>query len=156
MDTPIPRKIKWIWSNKGECGKSTFCKYMVINHEALVLCGSATNIKNGICKWMERNPNKEPKIIILDYPRSRKEDFISYAGLEEIKNGCFFSPKFEGGMCVYNTPHVIDLANSKPEFNEMSSDRFDVMNVDKKTLPLDHWLVDVIDNDESNILTYNS
>jgi len=134
---PIPREIDWVWSSEGQLGKSTFCKYMCVHHDALVLCGTATNIKNGIMKWMLTNPNKEPKIIILDYPRSSAEDFISYAGLEEIKNDCFFSPKFEGGMCIYNVPHVVVLANTPPDLEQMSEDRWTIEDL--------YWIVSRFD-----------
>lgn len=152
LEKPKKRIIRWIWSKMGKLGKSTFCKYMCIKHGALVLIGSANNIKNGICKWMEKNPGKEPGIIILDYPRSSDEkDFISYAGLEEIKNGCFFSPKFEGGMCIYNTPHVIVLANTAPDESKMSEDRWDIRNIDKKSVDLSNWIESEEDNDEINV-----
>ena len=96
---------------------------MCVKHNALILCGSAKDIKNGICEWMEKS-KKSPKIIILDYPKDNDCDYISYGGIEEIKNGCFFSPKFKGGMCFYNTPNVVILANQPPDTSRMFKDRF--------------------------------
>lgn len=123
------RKIYWFWEPTGKMGKSALCKYLCVRHGALMVCGSAKDMKCGIQKWMENNKGREPKIILIDLPRSIDTDYISYSGLEEIKNGCFFSPKFEGGMCLYNPPHVIVFANERPVEDKLSSDRWEIERV---------------------------
>ena len=127
---PYKRIVHWYWSSEGELGKSGLAKYLCVKHDAIILSGSATNMKNGIYQWMIKN-KKDPKIIVMDFPRETDIDYVSYAGIEEIKNGCFFSPKFEGGMCLYNTPHIIVLANAPPDEEKLSSDRWDIQDIEE-------------------------
>lgn len=81
-------------------------------------------MKQGICGIL-KDGGRPPKIIIIDIPRYNM-DYISYGGMEEIKNGCFFSSKYEGGMVLMNSPHVIVFANQPPDEGMMSKDRWKV------------------------------
>jgi hypothetical protein len=47
-----------------------------------------------------------PDPIIYDVPRTA-ENFVNYGVLEQVKNGLFFSSKYESEMAVFNPPHVI-------------------------------------------------
>lgn len=71
---------------------------------------------------------KPPDIIIYDYTRTQ-ESFISYQSIEEVKNGIFFSGKYEGKMIIYDSPWVIVFANYPPELQAMSSDRWIVKEI---------------------------
>ena len=64
---------------------------------------------------------------------------MSYIAIEGIKDGCFFSAKYEAGMCVYNPPHVMVFANKAPELTMLSSDRWVVKCLDK---PKDYQIFD--------------
>ncbi len=59
------------------------------------------------------------------------EDYVSYQALEEIKDGIFFSGKYEGGMKIFNSPHVICFANFSPAEHKLSGDRWVVEEVSK-------------------------
>lgn len=69
-----------------------------------------------------------PKTILMNIPRS-KTGFVSYTGIEEIKDMFFYSGKYEGGQVCGPQPHVIVMANAEPEFEKMSDDRWDVINI---------------------------
>lgn len=71
---------------------------------------------------------KQPEIVLLDIPRYNKE-FTNYGVLEELKNGMIYSGKYEGGLCVFRSPHVIVFSNSKPDKNIMSKDRWNIVNI---------------------------
>lgn len=118
---PDDRSIYWFWDEVGGIGKSALAKYLAIKKNALVLSGKAADMKYAICKMLEKN--EEPGIIIIDIPRSYK-NFLSYTGIEEIKNGCFFNTKYESQMCVFNAPHILVFANSEPNYEAMSKDRW--------------------------------
>jgi len=119
---PDDRSIHWIWEDVGNIGKSTFCKYLVIKHKAIILSGKASDMKNGIRGYIEENGDY-PELVVLDIPRT-SQDYLSYQGIEEIKNACFFSGKYEGGMVVGNNPHLICFANFRPEVSKLSKDRW--------------------------------
>lgn len=124
------RTINWFWEEEGGIGKSCFTKYLCAKHGALILAGKSADMKFGILKYIEKHNGIAPKIIIFDIPRSML-DYLSYTGLEEIKNGCFFSSKYECDMVLFNSPHVIVFANSEPDYEKMSSDKWNVVYIDK-------------------------
>jgi len=71
----------------------------------------------------------KPKVVIIDIPRT-SESFVSYGGIEKIKDGCFFSGKYESGMVLYDNPHVICFANFPPVSETMSADRWHIVKIE--------------------------
>ena len=126
---PVKRKIYWIWSRSGERGKSSMVRYMAMN-DALVCSGKAADMKYLIVKWKETHGDY-PEHVVFDVPRSM-ENFLSYQGIEEIKNGVFASTKYECEMVVMNQPNVYIFANFPPDMNNevMSQDRFVIWDVE--------------------------
>lgn len=115
---PDDRKIYWFWEERGGVGKSTFCKFLCARYDAMLLTGKANDMKYAIIQ------NKSfPRICIIDCPRSM-QDYISYPGIEEIKNGMFFCGKYESKQLIGNCPHVIVFANFEPEEDKLSRDRW--------------------------------
>lgn len=123
-----PRKIHWYYDYEGNTGKTQLSKYLVVKHKALILSGKSSDMKYGVISYMQKHNGIAPKIIIFDIPRCSKE-FISYQGIEEVKNGLFFSGKYESDMCVYNPPHVVCFANDVPDFTKLSRDRWEVTQI---------------------------
>ncbi len=122
QEIPDDRSINWYWETEGKTGKSSFTKYLCVHHGAIVLNGKATNCFNAVLEYMKTNNGNAPEIIIFDIPRSQA-DYISYQAIEKIKDGCFYSGKYEGGMCLFNPPHIICFANDYPNTSAMSQDR---------------------------------
>ena len=127
---PEKRTIHWFWDSGGGIGKTELCKYLVVTYapDILYVNGKATDMKYCISQFVE-NHKRGPKALLCDFPRTY-EQFVSYQGLEEIKNGIFFSGKYESGMCLYNTPHVICFANFPPRLPALSGDRWNVVSLD--------------------------
>lgn len=73
-----------------------------------------------------------PALIVYDVPRTTA-DFISYTALESLKNGCFFSGKYEGGQVLMPHPHVVVFANQRPDESKMSADRWKLYYIDSAT-----------------------
>ena len=69
-----------------------------------------------------------PSLIVFDVPRTQ-ENFLSYQGIEEIKNGCFCNTKYECEMVLMDFPHVIVMANFEPNRRLMSEDRWNIVNL---------------------------
>jgi len=130
---PDPRKIHWYWSAQGARGKSSMVKYLAIKHGALICSGKASDMKYMIVKQNEKK-GVYPELVVFDVPRSSAQ-YLSYTGIEEIKNGVFASTKYDCEMVIMNHPHVVVFANFEPDMNDqdMSSDRFDVVCVDDWT-----------------------
>lgn len=124
LDTePDKRTLHWFWEPNGCAGKTTFQKYIYSHREdVVVLSGKAADMKNGIVNYLETN-KRAPRIVLINIPKC-SASFVSYTGLEEIKDMFFFSGKYEGGMLCGKCPHVLLFANEPPDVSKMSSDRF--------------------------------
>ena len=72
----------------------------------------------------------DPRGIIWDIPRSA-EGHISYGSMEDLKNGLFFSPKFESKQCVCPPMHILVFANHEPNQAKMSADRWSVHRIQR-------------------------
>ncbi len=124
---PDDRKIYWYWSDKGGIGKSALVKHLVMNNDAILIGGSWRDAYYAIAQRVDKD--KEVELLIFDLPRSQGNK-ISYTAIEGIKNGCFFSAKYESEMCVFNTPHIIVMANFTPDREFLSEDRWEVKCLD--------------------------
>ena len=128
-EEPDDRKINWIWEPTGCTGKTTFAKWIFLNYDdVIVLSGRGSDMKNGIVMY-EKTNHKLPKIVIINVPRCNL-DFLSYTGIEEIKDMFFFSGKYEGGMICGANPHLLIFANEPPKDNKISEDRWNILNIE--------------------------
>lgn len=119
-EEPDDRTIHWFWDSNGGIGKSKLVKYLCIKHDALVAAGKAADMK-----YMVTQQELAPELVIFDVPRDCLQ-YISYTGIEEIKNGCFASSKYESKMFIMNSPHVLVFANEPPNMEKMSMDRWNI------------------------------
>lgn len=126
---PDPRKIHWIWSTEGKKGKSTMAKWLC-RQGGLICSGKAADMKYLVLKYKEKTGDF-PEILVFDVPRSM-ENYLSYTGLEELKNGLFCSTKYECASFEMPHPHEFVFANFAPDMfdKDMSSDRFEVTCLD--------------------------
>lgn len=125
--TPDDRSIYWFWEHKGGIGKTALTKYLLFHFDGLICSGKASDMKYMITKYHARK-DEYPKLIIFDVPRCNL-NYISFNGMEEIKNGCFASTKYESEMVLMNCPHVIVFANEPPDLSLMSQDRWRILEL---------------------------
>lgn len=126
--SPDKRSIYWYWEEQGCAGKTTFQKYLFSHFVGvIVLSGKAADMKNAIITYESTNKSL-PKIILVNIPRS-SFDYVSYTGLEEIKDMFFHSGKYEGGMVCGPPPHVLVFANEPPDLSKMTDNRFIIKNL---------------------------
>lgn len=122
---PDDRTIYWIWDESGNVGKTTFMKYLMRFHGAIPLEGKKNDI-------LHVATEHESDLYIYDIERSL-ESYVSYGSIEKIKNGCWMSGKYEGGIVDRNNPHLIVFANFSPDTEKLSLDRWFI----KKIIDLD-------------------
>lgn len=145
-EEPDNRTILWYWSKSGSLGKSALCKHLCLTMGAYVLGGAFKDGLFAIAKMVEAK--KPPSILIWDLPRVKK-NHLSVAALEKVKDGCFFSAKYESAQVLFNPPHVLVFANSPPDLGTMSADRWKVTCLD----PVDdgeNWRDRVIRNAQNS------
>lgn len=124
---PDDRTIHWLWEPSGCSGKTALAKYLVIKHDALVVGGRSNDAKHGVIEYQKKN-GIFPKIIIINIPRC--VEHISYEAIESIKDGLFFSAKYESSMVVMNSPHVFIFSNEYPEVHKLSKDRWNITKIE--------------------------
>ncbi len=134
------RLIHWFYDPVGNAGKTTLAKHLILHNDKIIyLVGKSADMKYGVMEWLEKN---ELEVVLIDLTRS-VEAFVSYQGIEEIKNGIFYNTKYECRMVLYDNPHVIILANFLPEMEKLSADRWVIHQVseesddNEKTFPLE-------------------
>lgn len=124
---PNDRTINWYWEDEGNVGKSALTKHILMNYKAIMVTGKGNDIKHGIAEYILKN--EEVDIVIMDFERSL-EEYVNYSAIEQIKNGCFFSGKYESNQVLFNSPHIIVFANFKPEKDKLSRDRWNIKRIE--------------------------
>ena len=121
------REIYYIFDQKGNTGKSILAKYLHTYHGAIITGGKSGDMKYAIARWQEIT-SQYPTIIIVDVCRS--ETFVDFAGIESIKNGLFFSGKYESSMlCSYRLANIVIFSNFPPQKDLLSADRWKIGEV---------------------------
>lgn len=126
---PDDRTIYWFWSKEGNVGKTAFCKYLTVKHDAIALSGKGADVRNGIVEY-KKAKGDTPRLVVFPIPRSYNSDYLSYESIENIKDMYFYSGKYEGGMICGNSPHLFIFANATPNFEKLSADRWVVREIE--------------------------
>jgi len=127
LSQPDKRKIYWFWESRGGIGKSEFTKYCIVKHKILFCDGGK---KADLINLVFNQNMDTTNCLIWDLPRSSKGS-ISYSTLESVKNGMVCNTKYETGVKVFNSPHIIVFANFPPDSPEsLSADRWVIENLD--------------------------
>lgn len=123
---PDSRTIHCVVDTVGNSGKSYLCKYIDLKYDVILASGKKDDIFNQVKLYMEQA--KEPKIVLLDVPRSQ-QGFISWGAIEALKNGHLYSGKYEGGKLIFDNVHVVIFMNSAPPTYELSNDRWKIHHI---------------------------
>ena len=121
-----PRAIWWIYEKAGGTGKTTLLKHIcscMPELTPIVLSGKASDMMYAIADY-ERRHKRLPGCVLVNLPRSFDASFLSYPGLESIKDMLFFSGKYAGGMVNGSPPHMAIFANVPPNTSQLSLDRW--------------------------------
>lgn len=120
---PDSRKIFWFWEPVGGCGKSFLMKWLGMNYRCVLGGGKRADIFHQVHLAMDKDPEAWPQLVLFDIPRSSLK-WCSYTAMEELKNGTVNASKYDGGQYRFPKPQVIVFANSPPQWDEMSADRW--------------------------------
>lgn len=125
------RTILWYTDVVGGAGKSCFVrKYLTDNPgAAIVLHGKLADMAHAY--------NGE-RVVFFDVSRTQAEHMDHlYSFAESLKNGLFFSGKYEGGMKAFTPPHVVFFANQDPDTTKWSADRLVYRRLEAADLAVD-------------------
>nr|WAE42279.1 MAG: replication associated protein [Cressdnaviricota sp.] len=118
---PDDRTIHWYYDPIGGCGKTCFSQSLALKGDTLVVNGKQADVMFGLAQWVKAHKNG-PRVVIWVAPRDH-QDWINYGAIETIKDGLFFSGKYESGMVIYDPPHLLVFCNIKPAPGKLSEGR---------------------------------
>lgn len=128
---PDNRTIYWLYDKVGATGKTMLARHLCIKHpkEVLYLNGKASDMKFAVAKAVEANQNL--RMVICNIPRTQAELGLPTLlnGIEQLKDGIFFSGKYESGMVLTNYFHLLVLSNEAPDYASLSRDRWYVREI---------------------------
>lgn len=122
-----PRQVLWIYDTLGNKGKTWFANwvYDTCNKEDYQVLIFGNQKSADLAYAIEY-----PKIVFFDFTRAQEEQ-LNWSAIEMIKNGTFFSPKYESNLKRFPTPHVVIFSNFSPEpyKDKLSADRWNVKEI---------------------------
>lgn len=122
---PDDRKIVWIVDEQGGKGKTSLSKHICIKYDAILVGGRTQDILYGVSSYIAEHGNIQVVMINL----ARDQTSVNYSAIEQVKDGIFFSSKYESAMCLYNSPHVIIFSNRQPDRSKLSADRWQIIDL---------------------------
>lgn len=137
---PDDRTINWYYG-PGGIGKTTFTKYLIEKHNAVMVAGKGADVRNAICTYLKDTGNF-PELVVFPIPKSFNSEYLSYEALENIKDMCFYSGKYEGGQVCGPCPHLFVFSNEPPEYRKLSTDRWRIVNIEEEPAKR-NWLRDL-------------
>lgn len=121
---PDDRSINFVYDPEGNKGKTSFIKHCLLTrHDSILVSGREKDMFMSISKM-----KFYPKVVFLNLTRSL-EQYVSWSGIESIKDGLFISTKYEVGCVIMNHPHIIIMANFMPNLEAVSKDRWNVISI---------------------------
>lgn len=110
------RKVLWIYDQIGGNGKSVLTNWLIDGTVGAFFCNGG---KIGDIAYAYQN---EP-VVVFDLPRS-SEEFTPYRAMECLKDGRFFSPKYQSCRKRFKPAKVVVFANFRPVRSKMSDNRW--------------------------------
>lgn len=123
---PDERTINWYWSEEGNIGKTTFMKYLMVNHNAIAVPSKGADAMHALAKVHDQK--KPIDLVVMNIPRDKLE-YINYGTIETIKDGLLISGKYEGCSAAIACPHVYIFSNTYPNTDKISHDRWNIQEI---------------------------
>lgn len=121
---PDDRTVYWIYDKKGGSGKTTVAREIVQTYGGLIIGGASA--RDIYCAAIDSNAEH----FIINIARDHMMEGICFRAMEALKDGMFFSPKYESKSIVWNyNVHVIVFANHEPDLDGLSRDRWKIFEI---------------------------
>lgn len=123
-ENPDPREVIFVVDAEGGKGKSWFVRYYLTKHKAdtqFMSIGKRDDIAHVV--------KEQTRVFLFDIPRGNME-LLQYSTLEQMKNRLVFSPKYNSiTKTLMQTPHVVVFCNEDPDYEKMTMDRYNVVDL---------------------------
>lgn len=124
-DDPDDRKVIFVVDPVGNTGKTWFAKHYCKTHEEAQYMEPA---KKADMAYALRSDLRVLFINITRTSDSKTHEYL-YSFIESVKDGMVFSPKYESRMKYLPKCHVVVLMNMEPNYELLSSDRYEVIEL---------------------------
>lgn len=117
------RKIQFVVDPQGGKGKSWLVQFLISHRDDVqfLSIGKRDDLAHAI--------QIQTKVFLVDVPRGQME-FLQYSVLEMLKNCLIFSPKYQSSMKrLIARPHVVVFSNEEPDYEKLTEDRYDVIQI---------------------------
>jgi len=102
------REVNWVYDSEGNSGKSYISKYLQLTRDTYYITGGK---QNDILYGYEGQ-----QTVIIDLARTYADNLEHiYTIIENLKNGQYLSTKYETRQKLFETPHIMVMANFKPD-----------------------------------------
>jgi len=152
------RVVNMIVDIGGNNGKSTVAALGDLHHGGIDLppVGDHKELLQVVCDLLMAKECREPGIVFVDLPRSLTTDTKKFGpfmtAIEQIKKGKVFDLRFHYKEWWFDSPAVWVFANSAPNLNQMSRDRWRFWKIDmfKNLRPMSREDLSQMSQDEQN------
>lgn len=124
------RGVDVIVDEKGNVGKTRFCRYMMCHHEAQILPFS-----NDYRDIMRMSYDVGPKAIyMIDIPRAmpKKKLMQLFSAIETLKSGYCYDDRNTFRQRIFNPPRILVFMNKYPDISSLSSDMWHIWNINAR------------------------
>lgn len=140
------RIIDAIYDVTGNNGKSTVAALGEIMYGGID-CPPINDCKELIqyvCNHCMDNEIRDPKLLFVDLPRAMNKEslFGIYSAIEQIKKGKLTDTRHHAKVWWIDSPRIWIFTNHLPDLTLLSSDRWRIWTINKKTNKLDRFLGD--------------
>lgn len=117
------RTIIFLVDTVGNSGKSWFCHYYSRLHDnaQVLLPGKKSDMAYAL--------RTDKRVLFIDAPRSKQNEFLQYDFFEDVKNGYVFSTKYESRIKYLQKCHVVVCLNEQPDRTKLSEDRYKIIEL---------------------------
>lgn len=118
---PDDRTVIFVVDERGNSGKTWFAHFYAERHHRVQVLMPGK--RADLAFMLDDNI----RVLFVDAPRSKQQEYIQYDFLEEVKNGYVFCPKYESCVKRLDKCHVVVLMNEHPDMLKLSSDRYKII-----------------------------
>ncbi len=123
-EEPNDREIRFYVDNEGGKGKSWFVRYYLSKYPEttqMLSIGRRDDLAHVV--------KIQTKVFLVLVPKNQME-YLQYSVLEQIKDRLVFSPKYNSEVKrLLHTPHVVVFSNEDPDYDKLTEDRYDIIQL---------------------------
>lgn len=143
-NTFAPRKIDVIIDTAGNSGKSTVASLGRLHYGGLDLppISDHKELLQMVCDQLMAKDERNPGLVFIDCPRSldQKKMASYFIAIEQIKKGHVADCRYHYKEWDFDSPRVWVFMNHEPDLRHLSSDRWNLWQINKQMKVLEKFV----------------